>query len=308
MSKLSLIISVYNEEEALPKFYQEVTKVLNTYVDYELIFVNDGSKDGSLNLLRGMAIVNSKVKVISFAANAGHEAAMIAGIDYAKGDFLICMDADLQHPVSLIPDIAQKFSEGYDVVSMVRTSNKSAGLIKNVTSSAFYSVINAMSSVKMQKNASDFFGISKRVADVLRKDYREKVRFLRGYVQTIGFNKCSIEYEAADRVAGKSKYSIRKLTRFSLNTIMCFSDAPLKLGIYAGIFAVILGIIVAVYTIITWANRGTPSGYATIICLICFMFAVLFFLVGIIGEYISVLFTEIKNRPIYIVEETINED
>jgi len=230
---------------------------------------------------------------------------MLAGIDNATGDHIICMDADLQHPVECITQIYGKFKEGYDVVSMVRTGNKDAGFTKNVTSGIFYWLINVISDTKMERNASDFFGISKRVADVLRSEYRERVRFVRAYVQNVGFNKTTIEYEAAQRVAGESKYSLTRLFKLSMNTIMCFSDAPLKAGIYAGAFAIILGIIMAIYTIVTWIKRGAPSGYATIVVLLCFMFGVLFLMVGIIGEYVSVLFAEVKSRPIYIIEEKI---
>lgn len=156
----------------------------------ELIFVNDGSTDASMNILEVIAQQNKNVRVISFSRNFGHEAAMIAGIDHAAGDVIICMDADLQHPLECIAPIMAKFEEGYEVISMVRTSNKSAGAIKNFTSRAFYRVINALSDqVKLEENASDFFAISSRVADVLRTNYREKTRFLRGYVQSVGFGK-----------------------------------------------------------------------------------------------------------------------
>ena len=158
--------------------------------------------------------------------------------------------------------------------------------------------------MKFEPNASDFFAVSKEAAEVLRKNYREKVRFLRGYVQSIGFQKATITYEAHDRIAGESKYSLRKLLAFSMNTIMCFSNLPLKLGIYAGAFAGLLGVAVMVYTLFT--RQGAPSGYATIVILNCFMFAILFLIVGIIGEYIAILFSELKDRPIYIVEETQN--
>ena len=186
------------------------------------------------------------------------------------------------------------------------TVNKSAGIIKNITSSMFYKVINRLSDIHLVSNASDFFGISKRVADVLRSSYREKTRFLRGYVQNVGFNTVNIEYEARKRYAGESKYSIKKLFRFSMNTIMTFSNLPLKLGIYAGSMAAFLAIIMMIYTIVSFIRVGTPSGYATTICLICFMFSVLFFIVGIIGEYLGLILSEIKDRPIYIVEEKIN--
>lgn len=305
--KISVVVSVYNEELALPRFYQEALQVLqNIWWDYELIFVNDGSLDRSLDILRGFAHDNTRVKLIHFSRNFGHEAAMIAGLDYSSGDAAICMDADLQHPLSCIPDIIRQFENGYHIINMVRTKNASAGWFKNLASGAFYSLINAVSDVKFQKNASDFFAVSRQVIKVLKDNYREKVRFLRGYVQNIGFKKTTLEYEAQARVAGESKYSIRKLFHFSINTIMCFSNLPLKLGIYAGVMAAALGFVMLVYTIYSWASVGTPPGYATMIVLICFMFSILFMIVGVIGEYISILFSELKDRPIYIVEETQN--
>ena len=280
--KISIVVSVYNEEEALPLFYEAAVKALADVAwDYEILFINDGSTDDSRAQIYRITQNDPRVKAVHFSRNFGHEAAMIAGIDYATGDGIICMDADLQHPPALIPAIVKELSDGYDVISMVRTKNKSAGLVKNVTSSGFYSVMNSMSSTKMAKNASDFFGISRRAADVLRKDFRERVRFLRGYVQMIGFRKTVLEYQAADRAAGHSKYSIRKLMRFSMDTLMCFSDLPLRLGIYAGAFSALLGLILLIYTIVTKVMRGAPSGYATIIVVICFMFAVLFLIVGL---------------------------
>lgn len=180
--KLSLIISVYNEEAVLEKFYKAFCSIEQNLEygggGYELIFVNDGSTDASMNILEVIAQQNKNVRVISFSRNFGHEAAMIAGIDHAAGDVIICMDADLQHPLECIAPIMAKFEEGYEVISMVRTSNKSAGAIKNFTSRAFYRVINALSDqVKLEENASDFFAISSRVADVLRTNYREKLVF-----------------------------------------------------------------------------------------------------------------------------------
>lgn len=302
---LSVVVSVYNEEQALPLFYRTTKPILDGLSwDYELIFVNDGSGDESLRILQEISEQDTRVKVISFSRNFGHEAAMIAGMDYASGDGVVCMDADLQHPPECLVQIVEKLEAGYGVINMVRTQNKSAGIVKNITSSGFYWLINTLSDVKFQPNASDFFAVSRSAAKVLRENYREKVRFLRGYVQNIGFHRTNIEYEAQKRAAGESKYSIRKLFAFSVNTILCFSNLPLKLGIYAGVFAALLGIIVMVYTLCT--RQGAPSGYATIVILNCFMFAILFVIVGIIGEYIAILFSEMKDRPIYIVEEEWN--
>lgn len=304
---LSVVVSVYNEEAVLDAFYREISRVLEKVSwDYEILFVNDGSWDGSQEILDGLALRDKRVKVVCFSRNFGHEAAMIAGIDYSRGDGIICMDADLQHPPGCLPEILDRLEEGYQVVSMVRTRNESAGVVKNLASAAFYKVINLLSDAHFESNASDFFAIGRKAADVLRKSYRERVRFLRGYVQNVGFRRTVIEYEAGVRAGGKSKYSIRKLFRFSVNTIVCFSNLPLKLGIYAGFLAGLMGFIVLVYTLLT--RKGAPSGYATIVILNCFMFAVLFLIVGIIGEYISILFTELKDRPIYIVEDTTNVD
>ncbi|NBI72005.1 glycosyltransferase [Clostridiaceae bacterium] len=307
MKQISIVISVYNEEEALERFYQEAKPVFDALSwDYELIFVNDGSTDRSGRMLDELAGRDKKVRAIHFSRNFGHEAAMAAGLDFSSGDGIVCMDADLQHPPWCVAKIIEKFEEGYEVISMVRTRNRSAGLVKNITSAVFYRLINTISDVRLEPNASDFFALTANAAEVLKTSYREKVRFLRGYVQNIGFRYTTLEYEAGPRVAGESKYSIRKLIRFSLNTILCFSDLPLKLGIYSGIVVGCLGLLVMLVTVYEWAVRGTPNGYATVVVLLCFMFAMLFIVVGIIGEYISILFAELKDRPIYIVRRTEN--
>lgn len=305
--KLSIVISVYNEEAVLPEFYRKAAAVFAGLIwDYEMIFVNDGSQDRSEAILFQLSEQDPRVKVLSFSRNFGHEAAMLAGIDYSTGDGVVCMDADLQHPPECVAGILEKFEAGYEVVSMVRTRNRSAGLVKNITSTAFYKLLNRISEVKLEENASDFFALTANAAAVLKTHYREKVRFLRGYVQSIGFRKTTLEYEAGVRAAGKSKYSLRKLFQFSIHTILCFSDLPLKLGIYSGTAVGLFGLLMMCYTIYEWAVRGTPNGYATIVVLLCLMFAMLFVIVGIIGEYIAILFMELKDRPIYIVRESRN--
>ncbi len=302
---LSIVVSVYNEEQALASFYQATSRILSTLAwEYELLFVDDGSQDGSAHILERLARSDEQVKVISLSRNFGHEAAMIAGLDHCRGDGVICMDADLQHPPECIPDIVDLLEQGYQVINMVRTKNEDAGLVKNITSLAFYRLINRISDVHFEPNASDFFALDRRVVQVMRTSYREKVRFLRGYVQNVGFKKTTLSYAARPRVAGKSKYSLKKLFIFSVNTILCFSNVPLKLGIYAGMFSAFLGLGVMVYTLFT--RDGAPSGYATIVVLLCFMFAMLFMVVGIIGEYIAILFTELKDRPVYLVAGTKN--
>ena len=276
--------------------------------DYELLFVNDGSADRSLEILKGFAKESDHVRVVNFSRNYGHEAAMIAGVDYAQGDAVVCLDADLQHPLECIQPIIDAFEDGYNIVNMVRTKNQDAGWIKKVTSSAFYRVLNLLSPVKFQNNASDFFAFDSKVLKVMREEYREKIRFLRGFIQNVGFNKTTIEFEAASRVAGESKYSLKKLLQFSIHTLFSFSDMPLKLGVYTGVVTAVFGFILMIYTIVNKVLFNVPAGYSTIIVFMSFMFAMLMIIIGVIGEYIAILFTEIKDRPIYIVDEVYTHD
>lgn len=305
--KCSIVVSVYNEEMSLRQFHTVLQDVLSgNHIDNEIIFVNDGSTDQSSVIINGLASENQNIKVVEFTRNFGHEAAMIAGIDFATGDYIICMDADLQHPPEAIPDILRQFQSGYDIVSMVRTKNADAGFVKQLASKAFYKILNLFSPMKFENNSSDFFAISREVADVLRKDYREKVRYLRGYVQSVGYNKTTLEFEAGKRVGGKSKYSFIKLLKFSVQTLCSFSDFPLKLGIYTGLVVAACGIILMLYSIFQSIFNDTPPGYSTIIVALCFLFAVTLIVIGIIGEYISILFAEVKDRPIYLVKNTRN--
>ena len=275
----------YNVELSLQRFYDTVLDVMKRCgADYEIIFVNDGSIDRSSHILDVIATKDPKIKVVELARNFGHEAAMIAGIDFSSGDYIICMDADLQHPPEVIPDIIQKFQNGYDVVSMVRTKNVHAGLINQLFSKAFYKILNLFSPMKFENNSSDFFAISREVAEVLRRDYREKVRYLRGYVQSVGFNRTTLEFEAGARWAGESKYNFRKLLKFSVHTLCSFSDFPLKLGIYTGLAVAVCGLILMAYSIYQSIFYDAPDGYSTIIVALCFLFAVNLIVIGIIGE------------------------
>ena len=306
---LSVVLPAFNEEEMAPRAADVISALLEqAQIPHELIFVDDGSRDRTWARIQEKSRALPQVRGVRFSRNFGKEAAIFAGLAQARGACCVVLDCDLQHPPECIPKILKKMEEGYEVINMVRTRNTSAGLIKNVTSSAFYKLINRMSDVKFEANASDFFAVNAQAAQVLKENYREKIRFLRGYVQSIGFQKTTIEYEARARFAGESKYSLKSLFRFSVNTILCFSDLPLKLGIYTGCIVALFGLAVMVYTIYTWAKYGAPSGYATIVVLLSFMFAVLFILVGIIGEYIAILFAELKDRPMYIVRDTENFD
>ncbi len=307
--KLSIIVSVYNEEKVLGQFYEKVSEVLDSLpVRSELIFVNDGSTDTSPGILERLALASGRVKVIHFSRNYGHEAAMIAGVDYALGDGIICMDADLQHPVECIPRIYSAFEEGYDVVTMARQENRGAGRIRKFCSSTFYWLLNLVSNVEFNENVSDFFGFTEKPARILREHYRESSRFLRAYVQNIGFSSTTLDYVAAPRAAGESKYSIRKLFRYSLQAFLSYSDIPVRIASFCGTVAALIGLLMMAYTIYTRLTSGAPSGYATIIVVMCFMFTILFFLLRIMGEYLSVILGEVRGRPIYTVRSLVNFD
>lgn len=224
---LSVVVSVYNEAEGIRHAYEEMTHVLRQMPEtYELIFVDDGSTDGSGDLLRPIAESDSHVRMVSFSKNFGHEAAMLAGIDHSHGEVVVCMDSDLQHPPAKIPEMVARWRDGFDVVNMVRTDRVDASVFQKTNSRLFYRFINLISDVKLAENASDFFLISKRVAAVLKTDFRERTRFLRGIVQLVGFPKTTLEYKAEERKAGHSKYSFFKISETLFFCYLFFLQSP----------------------------------------------------------------------------------
>lgn len=300
----SIVVSVYNEEAVLQHFHDELEKTIRQLdYDVEIIYVDDGSSDGSRLLLDRLVADNPYAKAIHFSRNFGHEAAMIAGIDHANGDGIVCMDADLQNPPAMLPQILSLYAEGYDVVTMVREDRADGGVVKHVTSGLFYRIINRMSDAKLQPNASDFFMVSRRVAEVLRTDYRERTRFLRGLIQTVGFRSTTLSYRAPKRAAGHSKYSLAKLARLAFTSIASFSKAPLKLGIYSGLLFGVLSVALIVYSIVMWIVNRPVGGYTTLIIFLSAFAGILLFVVGVIGYYIGFILDEVKGRPIYIVEQ-----
>lgn len=304
---LSIVVSVYNEEDVLPEFYKEISAVTESLnINSEIIFVNDGSVDNSQNILDDIAKEDKTVKLVSFSTNFGHEAAMIAGIDNSSGDAVICLDSDLQHPPSEIPEMFELFKNGNEIVNMKRTDRKDHKRLNKLFSKMFYFFLNKLSGGHFEPNASDFFLISKRVAKILKENFRERNRFLRGYIQILGFKKTTKNYIAPKRFAGESKYSFFKLLIFSFQTVASFSKAPLRLGIVTGIISALLGFILIIYSIIMKILEEPVSGYTTIVVFMSFMFSIQFILIGIIGEYIGYLFVENKKRPIYIIEKTTN--
>lgn len=305
--RLSLVVSVFNEEEILPRFIAEAKACLaGLAVSVEFLFVNDGSTDRSGYLLEETAQQDQAVKVINLARNFGHEAAMIAGIDHASGEAVICIDADLQHPLEKITDMLSAFEQGSEVITMVRVGSGEKDRFRQLTSRLFYRVLNTVSPIGFEPNASDYFLISRRVAELLKSEFRERIRFLRGYIQIVGFRKTTLTYHAGKRSHGVSKYSLRKLFNLSVNALFLFSHLPLRLGIILGSLVSMFSILVGIYSIIMKLLGNPPPGYTTLVVLVSFLFAIQFFITGIIGEYIGYIFTEVQRRPLYIVDSRLN--
>ncbi|MDA3816605.1 MAG: glycosyltransferase family 2 protein [Prolixibacteraceae bacterium] len=303
---ISIVVSVFNEESILEKAWKSIKYALShNNIDAEVIFVDDGSTDSSLRILNKIKENEpDALKIINFTKNFGHESAMIAGIDHAAGDCIICMDADMQHPPGLIPEMLEKYNEGFHIVNMIREKREDNSWLKNKLSTLFYRFINKLSEYELHENASDFFLISKDVAQTLRNDFRERNRFLRGFIQIVGFEKTTISFIAPVRIGGESKYSFLKLLKLSANAVVSFSKTPLYLGIYIGMFFALFSVILTVYSIYVYFFGDTPpSGYTTLVLFMSISFTILFFLVGIIGIYVGYNFDENKKRPLYIIKK-----
>ena len=300
---LSIVVSVYNEAEGIMLFSEELYKQTNGFDNTEVIFVDDGSYDNSYNILKDIKQKYSNIRIINFSRNFGHEAAMLAGIDNSSGDYVICMDADLQHPPVKISEMLEKAKSGFDIVTAKRLTRNDTGLLNRILSKLFYKLLNKISPVSFEENASDFFLISKRIKLILKNEYRERNRFLRGFIQSVGFKKSFVEYDAADRVAGESNYNLFRLMRLSINAIASFSKQPLYLGIYLGGIFGVLSFVVLIYSLVMKLIGNTPAGYTTLIVIISLLFSIQFFIIGIIGIYIGYLFEEQKKRPIYIIDK-----
>lgn len=305
IKNIDIVVSCYNEEKNVLLFYNACKKILKDKKKYRIIFVNDGSSDNTYNNLLKIKKEKSniQIKIVNFTKNFGHEMAMLAGLDESGGDIVIFMDADLQHPVNKIKDIIGKIEGGADIVSMVRAKNNGKNPFSELLSRLFYKIVNFICHTSFSENASDFFAIDKKVAKFLKNNYRDKERFMRGIVQNIGFDKDIIKYVADKRATGKSKYNMKKLLKMAERTLYQYTDIPLRFGKVASFISMSFGIIVLIYTLVT--RDGAPSGYATIVIFMSFMFSVLFFILGMIGEYISILLNEVKDRPGYIIDNII---
>lgn len=305
--KISLVVPCFNEEDALPIFYEKANEVLNTMGlsgKAEFVFVDDGSKDNTLKILKELVEKDKSVHYLSFSRNFGKEAALFAGLHKAQGDYIAVMDADLQDPPSLLPEMLEAIEkEGYDCAATRRSTRKNEPVIRSWFARKFYKVMRKMSNVPVVDGARDFRLMTKKYKEaVLSLD--ERNRFTKGIFPWVGFNTKWFEYENVERVAGKSKWSFWKLFVYSIDGIVGFSTKPLYLSAFIGIFAIILAFISILFLIIRKLLYGDPvQGWASSVCIIIFLGGIQLFTIGIMGIYMAKIYTEVKNRPLYIIRE-----
>lgn len=301
---LSVVVPVFNEVDGIDAFHERIKAVCIGLEDleHELLFVDDGSSDGSLERLQAIAASDPAVRIIKFSRNFGHQIAITAGIDHARGDAIVVIDADLQDPPETIVDFVAKWRDGYDVVYGVRASRDGETRAKLWTASAFYRLLRRFTKVEIPVDVGDFRLMSRRSAGVL-KGMREKDRFVRGLVSWMGYEQVGVPYHREARHAGETKYPYRKMVKFAVDGITSFSSAPLRLASWLGYLASFLAFAYLASVFIQKAMGATIQGWATIMVAMLFLGGVQLICLGIIGEYIGRIFTEIKPRPMYVVEE-----
>ena len=300
----SIIAPIYNELENLPELYPRVRDVLDqTGEPWELILVDDGSSDGSTDIIRKLAETDSRVRPIIFARNFGHQIAVTAGIDYSRGQAVVIIDADLQDPPEVILKLIEKWREGYEVVYAVRQEREGESWFKKTTASLFYRIIHRITDVNIPLDTGDFRLMDKKVVDVM-KTMREKHRFLRGMSAWVGFRQTGVKYRRAARFAGETKYPLRKMIQLALNAITSFSYVPLQLATYLGFIAAGLAVLAIPVVAVLRLLTGTALlGQATTLMMVLFFGGVQLICIGIIGEYIGRIYDETKDRPLYIVAQ-----
>ena len=307
MEKITVIVPCYNEEAALPIFYEEIEKISKEMknVDFEYLFVNDGSKDKTLDILRELSKKDKKVRYISFSRNFGKEAAMYAGLENATGDYVTLMDADLQDPPSLLPEMYRLIKEeGYDSVGTRRVTRKGEPPIRSFFARMCYKIINRMSKIEMVDGARDYRLMTRQVVDSI-VSLEEYNRYSKGLFSFVGFNTKWIEFENVERVAGETKWSFWKLFVYALEGIVAFSTAPLAISAVVGIIFCLISFIAVIFIIVkTLAFGDSVSGWPSMVCIMFFLSGIQLFCTGIIGQYLSKTYLETKKRPIYIVKET----
>lgn len=302
--KFSIIAPIYNELENLPVLYSRIKEVMGqTEEEWELILIDDGSRDGSTDKIRELGQLDSRVKPVIFARNFGHQIAVTAGLDYSRGDAVIIIDADLQDPPEVILDLIAKWREGYEVVYAVRAEREGETWFKKTTAALFYRLIYRITDVKIPLDTGDFRLLDRKVVNVMCK-MRERHRFLRGMATWVGFKQIGVEYNRAARFAGETKYPLKKMLKLALNAITGFSYFPLQVATYLGFIAAGLSIItIPVVIILRMTSSPQFTGQATTLIVVLFLGGVQLISLGIIGEYIGRIYDEVKGRPLYIVAE-----
>ena len=303
---ISVIIPCFNEEEIIEATYQRTKAVISA--DDELVFVNDGSKDKTLPILMRIAAHDKSVKIINFSRNFGHQAAVSAGINYCSGEAAFIIDADMQDPPELFPAMLAIYqNEKCNVVFGVRTSRKGEGIFKRITAKLFYKIINRLSDVPLPKDTGDFRLIDRMVIEEF-KNLKEKNKYIRGLISWIGFKQCPFYYERAPRLAGQTKYPFTKMFRFATTGLLYFTKKPLSIAIAIGFLSILIGLGLAIYTIVVKLNtpQNAVPGWASTIITIIFFGGIQLLSIGVLGKYIASVFDEVKNRPEYIVETKIN--
>lgn len=302
--KVSIIVPCFNEADGLFLFYNELRKHLPKKFQYEIILVDDGSNDETLNSIKKIQAANNDVHFISFSRNFGHQYALKAGFDLCIGDCAICLDSDLQHPPELIPQLLEKWELGYESVMTKRLNHDSISRFKKLTSRFFYKLSNRLSDVKLENGVADFRLLDRKVIDAL-KNFSEDQLFLRAVIQWLGFKQTNIEYKAGERIAGESKYSVRKMISFALSGISAFSIKPLRFSIYLGTIIALFAFLYGAYAlgINIFTDKAIP-GWTSILMSVLFIGGLNLLMLGIIGEYLGKIFIESKKRPNYIIAET----
>jgi dolichol-phosphate mannosyltransferase len=306
--QIDIIVPVYNEFENIPLFTEAIEQVfLNGNYTYRIYFVDDGSKDDSLSLIREISDKNQHIKYISFSRNFGKDAAMQAGLHMSKGEAAITIDADLQHPIEMIPKMLELWEEGNDIVYAYREkANEYVGFTHKISAAFFYKILNALSDIEMEDGATDFRLTDQKVVQVLN-NFSENEPYFKGLTKWIGFKQFAIPYSPKQRIHGKSKYSKRALLKLAIRGITSFSVKPLSLAIYIGFIIALSSVLYIPYTIYSLVNGLNVSGWASIIVTIAFFGGLQLMILGIIGIYLGKLFINSKNRPHYIVKEKNND-
>jgi len=306
---ISILIPAYNEHESLPLLYDRVAKLMNEQnkYDFEVLFVNDGSKDDTLDIIKFLRSKDNRINYVNLSRNYGKETAMAAGFDYIKGDALIIMDADLQDPPELIPEMIKYWEEGYDDVYARRKSRKGESPLKKLTSWGFYRVLQSMTKIEIQKDTGDFRLLDRRCVEAIKR-LRESQRYTKGLYSWIGYNKKEILYERDPRIAGKSKWNYRRLVNLSIDGITSFTTSPLRWAAILGLIFSSVAFVYGMYIILKTLIFGVDiSGYASTMVAILFLGGIQLVFLGLIGEYLGRAFYETKHRPLYFID-SYNEE